>query len=325
MRTINRFFAWVIIVAVVVGILLGVLAIAGTWVANERVTSELLDLLDGIQTGLSVLENSLLRLDTSVSSSRELVQTVISATSQLGENFETGTPVLDLLTKSVNEDLVSKINAVRETALALRDAVAAFNATLVAINTIPGIEIPTLTDELQTVSDRLTDLALFVQELRSQVAQVKSGVVDTLVTPITQMATRIDDELAAVQSILQGFMGRVDAVQEAIATLQSRVPVWLDILAIIVSLALLWVMFAQLALLAVARGYLKTGYLPWSYPQMETHPETTLAEEAATDETPGAADQPQVAEASGEQVEDEQAEGSAQVTGEGSETEPGAE
>jgi hypothetical protein len=325
MRTINRIIAWLIIVAVVVGILLGVLAIAGSWVVNVRVTGEILQVLDRIQSGLSVLENSLLRLDTTVSSSRELVQTITSAASQLGENFEAGSPILDLLTKSVNEDLVSKINSVRETAIALRDSVAAFNATLVAINAIPGIEVPTLTDELQKVSDRLADLALFVQELRSLVAQVKSGVVDTLVTPITQLAARIEDELAAVQSVLQGFIGQVDAVQGAIATVQSRVPVWIDILTVIVSLVLLWMILAQLALLAVARGYLRTGYLPWSYPQPDAQPEVTLAEESPPADTPAAIDQPELVEAGDELVEAEQVDDSALETSEATETEPDAE
>lgn len=325
MRTINRFFAWVIIVAVVVGILVGVVAIAGSWAVNERVTGEILSILDGIQTGLSVLENSLLRLDTAVSSSRELVQTIISAAGQLGENFEAGSPLLDLLSKSVNEDLVSKINSVRETAIALRDAVATFNATLVAVNAIPGIEVPTLTDELQTVSDRLADLALIVQDLRSLVAQVKSGVVDTLVTPITQMATRIEDELAAVQSVLQGFMGQVDTVQAAIATLQSQVPVWIDILTVIVSLVLLWLIIAQLTMLAVARGYLRTGYLPWSYPQPDAQAEVTLAEETVPADTPTTADQPEIVEASDVIVQFEQIEDSALESGEATETNPDEE
>ncbi len=325
MRTINRFIAWVIIVAVVLGILMGALAIAGSWMVNARVTSEILYLLGGIQSGISVLENSLLRLDAAVSSSRELVQTIISAAGQLGENFEAGSPVLDLLTKSVNEDLVSKINAMRETAIALRDSVAAFNATLVAVNAIPGIEIPTLTDELEAVSDRLADLALLVQELRSLVAQVKSGVVDTLVSPITQMATRIEDELAAVQSILQGFMGQVDAVQGAVASLQSQVPVWIDILTVIVSLLLLWLIFAQFAMLAVARGYLRTGYLPWSFPQPQDQPEAIQVEQAAPADTPVSEDQPEMMEAGDELMEVEGVEHTALEAGEATETESDAE
>lgn len=280
MRSINRFIAWVVIVFVVVSILLAILAIAGSWLVNERVTSDILYVLNGLQTGLSAVESSLQRLDTALSSARELTQTILSAADGLGERIEESSPVLDLLTKTVNEDLVSRVNAARETVIAIRDAVTAFNASLEAINALPFIEVPTLTDQLQSVSDRLADLALMVQELRGLVAQVKTGVVETLVTPITQTATRIDNELATVQATLQSYMQQVDGVQSAVATLQSRVPVWIDIASVALSLFFLWIIIAQLAMLAIARGYLRTGYLPWSYPQIEGEPGTGQVEMA---------------------------------------------
>lgn len=296
MRQINRFIAWVIIIMVVIGLLLSGMAIVGSWAVNERITNEIIYVLDGIQTGLSVLQNSLVRLDTALSNSRDLVQTILSTVDQLGGRIEEGSPVLALLTKTVNEDLVIKINAARETVIAIRDAVEAFNAALEAINAIPFIDVPTLTDQLQTVSDRLADLALVVQELRGLVSQVKTGVVDTLVTPISQTATRIDKELATIQTTLQAFIQQVESLQGVIATLQARVPVWIDIASIALSLFFLWIIFAQLAMLAIARGYLRTGYLPWSYPEMEAQPVAELTTEEEVVE-PQALDAPAEGEA----------------------------
>jgi archaellum component FlaC len=307
MRRINRFIAWVIIVVVVVSILLAAMAIAGSWLVNQRITSEIQYILSGIQTGLSVLENSLQRLDAALSNSRDLVQTILSTADQLGARIEEGSPVLDLLTKTVNEDLVSKINAARETVIAIRDAVTAFNAALEAVNAIPFIDVPTLTDQLQMVSDRLADLALVVQELRGLVAQVKSGVVETLVTPITQTATRIDNELETIQATLQSFMQQVDNVQVAVATLQARVPVWIDIATIALSMFFLWVILAQFAMLAIARGYLRTGYLPWNYPLAAVEQDAGRGKHSEEAELPPVASQDQSANADEERPADQKA------------------
>jgi uncharacterized phage infection (PIP) family protein YhgE len=307
MRSINRFIAWVVIVFVVVSILLAILAIAGSWLVNKQVTSDILYVLNGVQTGLSAVESSLQRLDTALSSARELSQTILSAADGLGERIEESSPVLDLLTKTVNEDLVSRVNAARETVIAIRDAVTAFNASLEAINALPFIEVPTLTDQLQSVSDRLADLALMVQELRGLVAQVKTGVVETLVTPITQTATRIDNELATVQATLQSYMQQVGGLQSAVATLQARVPVWIDIASVALSLFFLWIIIAELAMLAIARGYLRTGYLPWSYPQTAEKPETGRVEMAQD------VDQPSVIAQEAAVEEDQESEGDGQA------------
>jgi hypothetical protein len=78
-------------------------------------------------------------------------------------------------------------------------------------------------------------------------------------------------------------------------------------------------------LLAVARGYLRTGYLPWSYPQPDAQPEVTLAEGPAPVDTPTTADQPEIVEPSDEIIQFEQIEDSALESGEATETNPDEE
>jgi archaellum component FlaC len=301
MKKINRFIAWTIIILVAISILVGIVAIAGSWAINERITNDILNILSGVQSGLDVLVNTLERLDGTLSAARDLVQTVQSTANQLGEGIEEGSPLLALLTRTVNEDLVSKINAARETVIAIRDAVVAFNSTLETLNALPFIEVPTITDQLQGASDRLADLALLVQELRNLVADVQTGIVDTLVTPIVQITTRIDNELTSIQTAVQSFIEEVNTVSAMIADLQAKVPTWIDIITISLSIVILWFILAQIAMLAVARGYLRTGYLPWNYPTEKepvvlTEPaENEAAKDSGLESEPSETDEDQLA------------------------------
>lgn len=289
MKAINRFIAWVVIIVVVFGLILSGFAIAASWAVNAPITNGILNVLSGVQTGLNAVGNSLERLDVTLSSSRELVQTIQSTANQLGDKVEQSSPVLTLLSKTVNEDLATKINSARESVIAIRDAVVAFNTTLEALNSVPFVNVPTLTDQLQSVSDKLADLALVVEDLRSMVSQVKTGVVETLVTPITQTASRIDSELASIQQNVGSYIEQVNGVSEVVATLQAKVPVWIDIISIALSIFFLWIILAQLSMLAIARGYLKTGYVPWTYrlapaePQLPSSTQVEVQEEQSVE------------------------------------------
>ena len=266
MKTIARIIAWLVIVISIAGILFSAVIITGAWLVNEPLTQELTGILTGLQSGLEVIDTSLERLDVGLSSARQTAQTVQEAVGKLGEQMEQSNPVISVLAKNVNEDLVSKINSARESVLAVRDAVTAFNNALSAVSALPFVNIPALPNDLQNIADRLADVALLVQQLRSLVADVKAGVVETLIDPISKSADQIDQDLGNIQAGLGAFREKIATAQEQIAALLSEIPVWIDILSISITLVFTWVLLAQLGLVFISRGYLKTGYLPWSLP-----------------------------------------------------------
>jgi len=272
MSTVNRILAIVVIVLAILGILVSLAGIIGTWIVNDRVSTGITLVLDGVQTGLQVVDRSLDRINTVLESAREDVQTVADAATQLETGIEESTPVLDLLSKTVGEELAPKLDSTRETFISLRDSLVAFNDTLEAVNTIPGVQVPTLTEELQTTSDRLSDASLKAEELRTSIAEFKAGTASALVSPITDRTTRIDNELAVIQSNIQDYRAEIEARQEAIAQLRKKLMFWIDLLSVIVSLALVWGGFGQFVLVYLAWKYLKTGMLPYQVPPAQQPP-----------------------------------------------------
>ena len=133
-------------------------------------------------------------------------------------------------------------------------------------------QVPTLTEELQTTSDRLSDASLKAQELRTSIAEFKAGTASALVSPITDRTTRIDSELAVIQSNIQDYRAEIEARQEAIAQLRKKLMFWIDLLSVIVSLALVWGGFGQFVLVYLAWKYLKTGMLPYQVPPAQQPP-----------------------------------------------------
>jgi uncharacterized phage infection (PIP) family protein YhgE len=263
MSTLKRILAIAVIVLGVLGILVSLAGIFGTWVANDRVSTGFTYILDGVQSGLQVVDRSLDRINTTVEGARGNVQTITDAATQLETGIKESTPVLDLLSRTVGEELAPKLDSARETSISIRDSVVAFNDTLEAVNTIPGVQVPTLTEELQATSDRLSDASLKAQELRTSITELKAGVAGTLVSPVTDRATRIDQQLAVIQSDIQDYRAEIEARQQAIAQLRKRILFWVDLLSVIATLALLWAGFGQFVLVYLAWKYLKTGVLPY--------------------------------------------------------------
>jgi len=262
MSTVNRILAIVVIVLAILGILVSLAGIIGTWVVNDRVSTGITLVLDGVQTGLQVVDRSLDRINTVLESAREDVQTVADAATDLETGIKESTPVLDLLSKTVGEELAPKLDSIRETFISLRDSLVAFNDTLEAVNTIPGVQVPTLTEELQTTSDRLSDASLKAEELRTSIAEFKAGTASALVSPITDRTTRIDNELAVIQSNIQDYRAEIEARQEAIAQLRKKIMFWI----------LVWGGFGQFVLVYLAWKYLKTGMLPYQVPPAQQPP-----------------------------------------------------
>ena len=82
---------------------------------------------------------------------------------------------------------------------AVHDAVVALNSKLELLNgAYPGVQVPTLTDQLSAVSDRAQEAQTAVQDLQSSLADVKSGLVTTVTAAVTQRTATIDAALVRI-------------------------------------------------------------------------------------------------------------------------------
>ena len=79
---------------------------------------------------------------------------------------------------------------------AIAGSLVAFNETLEAANEIPFVEVPTLTTELETASERMATIQSDVEETRAELRSIREEAISKPVTAITMRTTRIITAIA---------------------------------------------------------------------------------------------------------------------------------
>jgi uncharacterized phage infection (PIP) family protein YhgE len=182
----------------------------------------------------------------------------------------------------VGEDLFPRVDTARETVGAIRASVINLNNTLEAANELPFVSVPTLTDELEAVSERVAETRSNVDELRNTITDAKAGVAESIIDPIKRGTSKIDAGLSAVQEMVTEFDGKVTNTRAEVTSLKSKIATGLDVVAIIFTLWFVWVAISQIAVVAVSVSYLRSKNdkedveSTFSYPEI---PEPVAAEE----------------------------------------------
>lgn len=275
MATFKRIVAIVIIVLSIVGILISFGGILGAWVINTPVTDSLTRFLSGIENVLQVSDEALTRVNTRLGEASGRVQEIEDTVTQSGEALEEGSPLLAVIDATIGEQIYPVIESVADTASFIASTLVGINSTLEAANSIPFVTVPTLTEDLLAAQQRMEQLRDQVTVFRQQVQDMKSGVIEAVVTPITNTTSAITAAIDEVLALTTRIQTQVSQSLAQVTGVKERVAFLLDMVSLLLSLELAWLALAQAALLILAWEYRKTGILrlPWKVgPSTEPQP-----------------------------------------------------
>jgi chromosome segregation ATPase len=281
MYKLKRIFTWIIIVISILGILACLAGVVGSWVINQRLTDRILSLLSGVQTQLSSAEGSLVNARDQLNTAKTALQSIHEVASQLGSNAEQNSPLLDKISTIFNEQLSPVINSIRERFNPIREAILSVNSKLETLNALTGLQLPTLTPQLNALNDRIQELSQAVQQLQTSIQEFKTGVVENLLTPFLAKLDQITNLVSNLEQSVNGFLDRIHNLQAAVTGLQASLPRTIDLITILLSILLIWMILAQISLILAGRVYLKTGKMVWEIP-----PQTQPVEEAVLEPGP---------------------------------------
>lgn len=117
-------------------------------------------------------------------------------------------------------------------------------------------------DAVMTNADGiLHDVVQFGQALDAEVTALQPQGDDQTLAAVQTFTGNFRQSTVAVQGQFAGVRSNVQATEQAIATLIQRVPRYVNLTWIGITLLLLWLTLGQAALLYLARRYLRTGRL----------------------------------------------------------------
>ena len=132
----------------------------------------------------------------------------------------------------------------RTTFRTLRAGVIALNRSLVSANRIPGVNVPTLTDELQVIDRRLT-------EIGDGLAAMALSITDLSVDgeEVAALAGSVTSSVESLGNFLDKWNAEIEAVEVAITAAGAAVPGVVDWISIVLSLLLVLFGSGQVCLL----------------------------------------------------------------------------
>jgi hypothetical protein len=263
MPTWKRILAIIAAILATIGIIIGLLAIWFSWAYNTPVTVSLVRYAEGAEQLLTAADDGLTRVDNGLGIALGAVRTVDETARTIGETIVDTNLAFLVLERTVGDTLFPQVLAVHETLTNAAATIVSFNETLESLNSLPFIEVPTLSTELQTAAGRIDTARTRVEEIRTTIREIKEQKVARPVAFVTDRTGPIIENLDATQTLVQDALARINAVLPQLAALRERLPRLIDLISIAVTLVSLWLIAAQGFVLTHAYEYLSGKKIDW--------------------------------------------------------------
>ena len=258
----TRILVGIVMVLTLVGLLIDISELVGVWAAYGPARNGVITVSNTVIQGLQVADKGLTRANGYVTQARQTVTDVNNAASLLGDNIKTNSPLITALSQRIETKLAPILDNVQTATSSVHDAALKVNGALVALNRFPGVTVPTLNDQLATISDRSQQAESATQDLRVTLANIKAGLVTKAGTTLKQVTARIDAPLAKIQSLINTYQSKVTNAQDRVTSTTNTILTWLLVTAISLTILCLIVAAALVLLFLICLQYVLHGRFP---------------------------------------------------------------
>lgn len=227
-----RLLSILLVVIGAIGLLLCIGGLVGIWLVNPPVTDAITTTAQTADSYLTLAGNTTLTAGDEIERLRVQLDAVSMRVQ--GMTAETRAAAVAEVSTTVQNQIGPSVSALRTTLLALRTGAVALNQSLESANRIPGVNLPTFTDELQAAEQKL-DVA------SRQVSAIRASLADVTVDGHTIEGTiaSLSGELASIEQLLDQWSTQIGAISSRIATASDAAPGLIDLTSVVVSVLLI--------------------------------------------------------------------------------------
>ncbi|HEY7066999.1 MAG TPA: hypothetical protein VII06_36375 [Chloroflexota bacterium] len=206
MNMLRRGGAALLLVCSALGVVLCVGALIGVWVVHQPAKETVADALDTLDSYLTLANQTVQQVSDRTTRLRTSLN---GARRDLGAGGDAGRgAITDRLTATL-QGASATLASLRNVLQALSASVATVNRTLEHLARLPGVVLPTLPADLQTLEQRVSTIGDHVDALGATVSDVRVNL------------TSLTDQVGAVAGELQDLDERLDQWRERLATAQA--------------------------------------------------------------------------------------------------------
>jgi hypothetical protein len=258
MRTFKLVLAWILTVLAVMGVVVTLAGLVGSWVVRNRVTDVTLELLTAGETIIAATSDSVNQVNDSLAESTDLVVDVEGAVLEAGDILKDNSIIGTLISQTIGEELAPAINSAKETAVTVAGFTFALNDAITAANSIPFVNLdgPGV-NLIQGASEGIIQVHNDVTEMKTELVDRREGRIEGGVDVITGYTTAITIALEEIQSQLQAFDAELAVITADLGALKISLPRTFTMITIGVNLVLLLIGVAFVSLFLHSLSFIK--------------------------------------------------------------------
>jgi hypothetical protein len=233
---------------------LSLFGIFGAWVVDRRATDVALKMFGFIETGVGVVDAGVGRVDDLIETSRTEVRQAAETITVVSAQTQADSPVLKALNERLETSLAPRIAQMQQVLGPVRDAVGTVGNLVSLLNSLPMMadRAPRLA-ALDETFIRLEGLSADATQLRSTLRAVvvaqQSDVTPETFATLKKLTQRIDTRLGEVAANVQTLRANVAALQVRLDKRKSRVLFVFNLLALLSTLMLAWILYTQIVVI----------------------------------------------------------------------------
>ena len=241
---------------------MSVVGIFGAWLVSHIASDVALKGFTVIEIGVAAVDAGVGRVEELIARSRTEVKQAAETITGVGAQAAANRPVLTALNERLETNLAPRLAQMRENLAPVRDAVAKVDNAVSFMSSFPMLaeRAPRLA-ALDESFDRLEALTADATQLRSTLRELASAqtndVAPETVATLKGLAERIDNRLEQVHTKVQSAHGEVDALKVRIEKKKSRLLLAFNLVALLVTLMLAWVIYTQVVMIQHHRSRLR--------------------------------------------------------------------
>jgi hypothetical protein len=232
----------------------------GAWWVNRQVVDVALKGFGVIDTGVGLIDAGVARVGDLITRSRTEVRQATETIATVGAKAQANKPVLTALNQRLEANLGPRVAQMQQVLGPVRDALGRVGDALGMLNSLPFLaDRTTRLAALEQTFNRLEELTADTTQLRATLqalAEQKGDVAAETVAALQGITQRIDTRLGEVQANVQAVRTDVKALQVRLDQRKSRLLFVCNLLAMVATLMLAWIVYTQIVVIQHHRGRL---------------------------------------------------------------------
>lgn len=222
MNWLKKITAALLMILALLGLLICAAVFIGVWVVNAPLSDGVVETIETVESYFTSIDQTLDRLQTGFAGQQEIISRIQD---DLNSTTISDAAVLQrVISEIAGEEMRPAIEGLVSTTRAISEGVLAFNSALTAFNRVPGIDLPTLSEDIASINSRVDSISQDLEQIQVQLSS-SEGIKYRLLQPVNDLAAG----LKRAETTLAGVKSTTSALLFRLGSLKVSIPRWIDL------------------------------------------------------------------------------------------------